>query len=260
MSWRLMKNPIALIVGGVAAVILELAEPRVRTGVWERTAFRTDPVGRIRRTGFATMATVYAPADEARAIAARVNQAHARISGETPTGDPYRADDHDLLVWVHATATYGFAEAYHRYVRKLSGAERDQYYAEAAIAGALFGAAGAPTNAEATDALFARMAPRLERSEIIFEFLSIMRRAPVLPPELRWMHAPLLRAAVDLTPNWAREILALDKRFGLRTGDASLLRVAGAMAERVPLRTAAPSQACVRMGLDANFVSVSIPS
>ncbi len=49
-SWRVMKNPVALIVGGLAAVILELAEPRVRTGVWEHTSFRRDPETRMRRT------------------------------------------------------------------------------------------------------------------------------------------------------------------------------------------------------------------
>ena len=32
-SWRVFKNPLALFVGGVTAVILELAEPRVRSGV-----------------------------------------------------------------------------------------------------------------------------------------------------------------------------------------------------------------------------------
>ena len=34
-SWRVFKNPLSLFIGGVAAVIMELAEPRVRTGVWE---------------------------------------------------------------------------------------------------------------------------------------------------------------------------------------------------------------------------------
>src|SRR4051812_46471778 len=42
--WRVFKNPVAVFAGGVAAVLLELAEPRVRAGVWEHTAFRTDPV------------------------------------------------------------------------------------------------------------------------------------------------------------------------------------------------------------------------
>src|SRR5260221_12901408 len=36
-SWRVFKNPLSLFISGVAAVILELAEPRVRTGVWEHT-------------------------------------------------------------------------------------------------------------------------------------------------------------------------------------------------------------------------------
>src|SRR4029077_1396180 len=30
-SWRVFKNPLSLFIGGVAAVIMELAEPRVRT-------------------------------------------------------------------------------------------------------------------------------------------------------------------------------------------------------------------------------------
>src|SRR5450755_2892283 len=58
-SWRIFKNPIALMVGGIAAVILELAEPAVRTGVWQHSSFQKDPVGRLRRTGMAAMVTVY---------------------------------------------------------------------------------------------------------------------------------------------------------------------------------------------------------
>jgi hypothetical protein len=54
-SWRIFKSPLSLFIGGVAAVIMELAEPRVRTGVWEHTTFRTNPIGRLRRTGLAAM-------------------------------------------------------------------------------------------------------------------------------------------------------------------------------------------------------------
>jgi hypothetical protein len=57
-SWRVFKNPVSLFIGGVAAVIMELAEPRVRTGVWEHTTFRVDPIRRLRRTGLAAMVTV----------------------------------------------------------------------------------------------------------------------------------------------------------------------------------------------------------
>ncbi|WP_394886075.1 oxygenase MpaB family protein (plasmid) [Mesorhizobium sp. AaZ16] len=47
-SWRIFKNPIALFVGGITAVLLELAEPRVRAGVCKHTNFRSDPVDRLR--------------------------------------------------------------------------------------------------------------------------------------------------------------------------------------------------------------------
>ena len=46
-SWRVFKNPLSLFIGGVTAVIMELAEPRVRTGVWEHTTFRQDPIRRL---------------------------------------------------------------------------------------------------------------------------------------------------------------------------------------------------------------------
>src|ERR1700682_2999045 len=75
-SWRIFKNPIALFVGGVAAVILELAEPSVRTGVWEHSSFRTDPVRRLRRTGLAAMVTVYGGRGTAEAMIAGIVRLH----------------------------------------------------------------------------------------------------------------------------------------------------------------------------------------
>ncbi len=58
-SWRVFKNPLTVAVGGIAAVILELAEPRVRHGVWDHSNFRERPLERLQRTGLAAMLTVY---------------------------------------------------------------------------------------------------------------------------------------------------------------------------------------------------------
>src|SRR5919112_3182335 len=69
-SWRVFKNPVALLVGGVAAVILELAEPRVRAGIWNHTSFRSDPLTRLQRTGMAAMVTVYGARSTAEAMIA----------------------------------------------------------------------------------------------------------------------------------------------------------------------------------------------
>jgi uncharacterized protein (DUF2236 family) len=50
-SWRIFKNPVAVFIGGVTAVLLEFAEPRVRDGVWQHSTFRTDPLNRLRADG-----------------------------------------------------------------------------------------------------------------------------------------------------------------------------------------------------------------
>lgn len=251
LTWRVMKNPVALVVGGIAAVILELAEPRVRTGVWEHTSFRRDPVTRMRRTGYAAMVTVYAPADAARSMIAGVARAHERVAGETPSGVAYRASDEALLNWVHATAGFGFFEAYNRFVTPLSRTDMDQLFAEGAAGAVLYGAHGAPRSADQMDGLFAAMAPRLERSDIIFEFLDIVRRAPLLP-SLRAQRL-MIRAGVEITPPWARELLGLE-RHGLRPGEATLLKLLGATSDRLVIDSAAPAQACVRMGLPGDYL------
>jgi uncharacterized protein (DUF2236 family) len=251
-TWRVMKNPVALFVGGVAAVILELAEPRVRTGVWEHTTFRTDPVTRMKRTGLAAMVAVYAPEATARRMIENVVRAHERIEGVTPAGVAYRADDEALLNWVQATASYGFLEAYRRFVRPLSEAEADRYYAEAAPGAALFGAHHIPRSAAETEALFTAIRAQLERSDIIFDFLDIVRRAPILPS--RSAQRLLVRAAIDLTPPWLRDLLGIDAGSGLRPGGATLVRTLGAAADRIALTDAPPSQSCVRLGLPADYL------
>ena len=121
-SWRVFKNRVALFVGGLATVILELAEPRVRAGVWQFTSFRTDPVTRLRRTGLAAMVTVYGAREEAEAMIAGVRRMHEKVSGVAEAGEPYRATDPELLDWVQATAAFGFLEAYRHYVHPLSRA------------------------------------------------------------------------------------------------------------------------------------------
>ena len=251
-SWRVMKNPVALMVGGIAAVLLELAEPRVRSGVWDHTSFRRDPVTRMKRTGYAAMVTIYAPADTARTMIAKVVRLHGRVTGETPRGEAYGANDEELLNWVQATAGFGFFEAYRRFVRPLSDADLDRVYAEGAESAALYGAHGVPKSNAEMEALFAAMRPKLERSDIIFEFLDIVRAAPLLPS--RSVQKLMIRGAVEITPPWAREILGLGPRYGLPPGGASALHALGALSDHICLGTAPPSQACVRMGLPADYL------
>ena len=252
-SWRIFKNPLALFIGGVAAVIMELAEPRVRTGVWEHTTFRVNPNERLRRTGHAAMVTVYAARSTAKAMIARVRTMHDAITGVTPTGDAYRANDPELLTWVQATAAYGFLQAYHLYVQPLSPAERNRYFAEAIATAHRYGATNAPTSEAECLALFDMMAGRLTHSAIVHEFLSIMRTSPILPLVLRPAQPLLVRAAIALTPRRMRTLLGLEGQ-ALHSWEAEVIRQAGRLADRFVLDSNPAVQACRRLRLPADYL------
>jgi uncharacterized protein (DUF2236 family) len=253
-SWRIFKNPVALFVGGVAAVLLELADPAVRTDVWEHSSFRGDPVTRLRRTGLAAMITVYGARSSAEAMIAGVVRLHEKVRGQTPAGETYRANDAGLLTWVHATAGFGFAAAYRHYVRALGPGELDRFHEEGAPAARLYGALDAPRSQSDLEALFDARRGRLEASPVIFEFLAIMRHAPIFPAGFRPLQRLLIRAAVDLVPGWVRERLGLTGRFGLRFWERPLVRLAGALADRVMLRSGPAVQSCRRLGLPEDYL------
>ena len=226
-SWRVFKNPITLFIGGVTAVLLELAEPRVRDAVWQYGNFRTDPLARLKRTGLAAMISVYGPRSRAEAMIADVVGMHARISGRTSDGEPYRADDPVLLDWVQATAIFGFLEAYQAYAHALSPGEREAYLVEARPVGLRYCAAGTPSSEAELDALFDRMRSRLVASPIIFEFLEIMGRIPVFPGPGHALQPLFLKAAVEILPTWVSERLNLGARYPLSRWERMVVRGGG---------------------------------
>jgi uncharacterized protein (DUF2236 family) len=256
LSWRIFKNPIALLIGGVAAAILELAEPAVRTGVWEHSSFRKDPMRRLQRTGLAAMVTVYGARSIAEPMIARVVRMHSKVAGETPCGTPYSANDARLLSWVQATAAFGFAEAYSCYVRPFNRSEFDMLYREGAPASKLYGAVEAPMSNAELQTLFGRMQGRLKPSPIIFEFLQIMRTTPGFPKPLCWMQGMLVRAAVEIIPGWIRECLGLTRLYGLGPAERWIVELAGSLADRVILSAGPAAQSCVRLGLPATHLYV----
>ncbi len=155
---------------------------------------------------------------------------------------------------MQATASFGFAEAYSQYVRPLSLAEKDRYYAEGDAAARLYGATAAPMSEAERAALFDAMRGRLEPSPIVFEFLDIMGRAPIFPAPLRPAQRLLVRAAVDLTPWWVRDLLGLHRAHGLRPWQAPLVRQAAKFSEHVMLASSPAVQSCLRLGLPADYL------
>lgn len=85
-SWEVFGNPVALAVGGIAAVLLELGEPRVRAGVWEHSSFRRDPAERIRRTGLGALVTVSASARAADGAGCRASPGTSPAASAASSG------------------------------------------------------------------------------------------------------------------------------------------------------------------------------
>lgn len=252
-SWRVFRNPVTMYIGGIAAVLLELGEPRVRHGVWDHTSFKRDPAARMRRTGLAAMITVYGARSRFEALAARVNRMHAAVRGETDDGRTYVADDPELLLWVQATATWAFVEAYRRYAQPLSQHERDLYYAEARPGAALYGVEAPPVSEREMQALMARMLPKLESSPVIDELIAILRIADILPRPLRPFQKLGVRAAIDLLPPVMRGQLGLADEQPLRRREAALLTALAKLAGRFELPSSPARQAAARVAAAGKY-------
>src|SRR5262245_36948801 len=64
-TWRVHGDVITMMVGGVAALLLQMLHPKVLAGVWDHSHFRNDMHGRLRRTARFIALTTYGSRDEA---------------------------------------------------------------------------------------------------------------------------------------------------------------------------------------------------
>ncbi len=252
-SWTVFRNPVALAIGGVAAVLLEFADPRIRSGVWDHSTFRSDPVGRVTRTGTAAMIGVFAPQSAARRVIRAITNMHSNVAGQTPHGEPYRALDVELLDWVSATASYGFAAAYDSFVAPLSPGETAGFFEECQTVARLYGAQNPIASSEEFDAMLRRRLRRFEPHEINTEFLSIIasgRAAPVIP---KGLHRVLAQASVDILPGEVRERLELGREWELSMRGRLTVKAMARLADRLPDLQSPAAQAAQRLGLPRSF-------
>lgn len=133
-----------MLVGGVSALLLQMLHPAALAGVWDHSDFRRDSAGRLRRTADFLSQTTFGSREEALQAIARIRRIHDGIDGHLPDGSPYRANDPDLLTWVHVAGVSSFLRSYMRYSRPLSGAEQDRYYSETAITAELLARSRSP--------------------------------------------------------------------------------------------------------------------
>lgn len=129
-----------LLLGGVAATLLQVAHPLVAAGVSEHSDFRRDPLGRFQRTVDTSLAVVFGTTAQANASLRRVNQRHATVRGTASGGALYFARDPALVAWVQVTLILTSLRLYELVRGPLSDSDRETYWAEARPFAELLGA------------------------------------------------------------------------------------------------------------------------
>lgn len=141
-TWKLYREPL-FVLGGVRALILQVAHPAVADGVARFSNFQADPFGRGYRT-FAAMAMIYfGDKRQAEATAQRLWRIHSGIRGTYSTDsepNTYSANDPELLFWVLATLTDTTLRVYEWLpVSDLPPDWKERFYEESKIAARLLG-------------------------------------------------------------------------------------------------------------------------
>lgn len=202
---------IAMMVGGIRSLLLQMLHPHALQGVLDHSNFRADMHGRLRRTARFIAITTYGHRDEAMTAIERVNRIHARIGGTLPDGTPYSATDPRVLAWVHVVEATSFLAAYLRHVRPdMPGHEQDEYYRQFAVIARALGAYPVPTDRREAEAIFRELRGDLSSNPAAREVADLVlnQRPEGAPPAVQAM---LGAEAVALLPPFARAMLGLER-------------------------------------------------
>lgn len=210
LSWEINGDLASVTAAGMAAIIMEVLHPSVMAGVYQQSTYETEPLRRAQNTLGYVLRTTFGNTDAATALILRVKRVHSHINGERPDGVAYRALDPELIAWVHTCIPWAIMEAFHRYRRPLTTAERDRYLAEQAPIGRLGGADWVPETMAELDDYVERMRPLMGVNEQTRSFIGFLAgdsdgefgvgRRKQLENRLG------LAASMSLMPKWARHL------------------------------------------------------
>lgn len=250
-TWRIHADFPGMMAGGVAALMLQTLHPLALAGVWDHSTFRTDILGRLRRTTAFVAGTTYAPRDEAEKLIAHVRVIHKQVKGHAPDGRRYAATQPALLTWVHCTEVASFIAGYEFYRGvTLPIAVHDRYFGETSQLAYGLGAKQVPESRAAMDAYFARIQPQLEfspRSQAVLDVLAAIRLPIPFSGPAREL---FLGAGAALLPPWALTQLRFSRLRQARHHAAALTLRQISPLLRAALCEGVGARSCRRVGLD----------
>lgn len=223
-TWRVHAEPI-LLLAGLRALYLQALHPRAIAGVMQNSDYKADPWGRLLRTVKYVATVVYGTTEQAQAAGHRVRALHARMVASDPrTGERFRIDDPELLLWVHTSEVESFVETARRSGLRLSPEDVDRYYLEQRRAAELVGLDPGRVPGSAADVaqFYRETRPRLGVTRDSAETLAFLT-VPPLPWKLgftpvRLAYSGVAATAFGLLPPWARRLYGAP---GLPTTDLS---------------------------------------
>ncbi|MFV3305986.1 oxygenase MpaB family protein [Pseudomonas sp. NY15181] len=208
--WKVHGDFSSMLIGGITALLLQMLHPGALGGVWDHSNFRTDMLGRLRRTGQFISTTTYGSRADADRLIERVRRIHDNVHGTLPDGTHYSANDPDLLTWVHVAEVSSFLASHLRYLNPdLSSAEQDRYYDEIALVAERLGARNVPRSRQQVTDYLQSVRPQLRYDERTREVVQVLFNAPAPSFLAKPFGVLMMRAGVDLLPEWAADQLNL---------------------------------------------------
>jgi uncharacterized protein (DUF2236 family) len=207
-TWK-VHGDASMLIGGLRALLLQTMHPLAMAGIADHSQYRTDPFGRLQRTGSYVGTVTFGSVAEVDAAIAAVRRGHERVTGTAADGRPYAANDPDLLAWVHHTLVDSFLRAYQRYGPvPLDAAQADRYVAEQAELARRIGASPPATSTAELRSWMIGRRPELVSTRAAREacrFLVFFRG----PPLMTGPYAIVSAASVGLLPGFVRRALWL---------------------------------------------------
>lgn len=139
-SWKVWGHP-HIAIAGIRGSLVAVLDPAGAAGVAQHGVYRRDPLGRVRRSNAFFLTAVFGDTAMAEQAGTWLFRRHATVNGTVPTtGQAYRANTPETLLFVYVTGWHGTLESYRRFGgRSLSEKEEREFYAESVITAELLG-------------------------------------------------------------------------------------------------------------------------
>lgn len=200
--WKVHADFSAMMVGGLSSLMIQALHPRALAAVWDHSNFRQQLKGRLGRTALFVASTTYGSLAMATQSIARVNAIHAKIEGTDQQGQPYKANEPDLLRWVHLIETMSFLNAYqHLAIRPLCLADCNCYVVEMNKVGQMLGATYLPNTLHELQQAIKQYESVLTFDQRTRETLQSIENYSVGFTERPFFHL-ILKSSFDIVPHW----------------------------------------------------------